>query len=79
MERRTIFGGRWLPAALVLPQLLLTVFFFLWPAGQAIFYSLERQDAFGLRTVFAGAENFTDLFTDPLYLQSVGRTVVFAA
>ena len=33
MERRTIFGGWLLPAALVLPQLLLTGFFFLCPAG----------------------------------------------
>ena len=79
MERRTIFGGRLLPAVLVLPQLLLTVFFFLWPAGEAIFYSLERQDAFGLRTVFTGLDNFADLFADPLYLQSVARTAVFAA
>ncbi|MBV9539001.1 MAG: glycerol-3-phosphate transporter permease, partial [Acidisphaera sp.] len=43
MERRTIFGGWALPACLVLPQLLLTVFFFLWPAAQAIYYSLEQQ------------------------------------
>ena len=78
MERRTIFGGWLLPAALVLPQLLLTVFFFLWPAGQAIFFSLERQDAFGLRLEFTGLDNFVDLFTDPLYLDTMGRTVVFA-
>ena len=79
MERRTVFGGRLLPALLVLPQLLLTVFFFLWPAGQAIFYSLQRQDAFGIRSQFSGLDNFTDLFSDPLYLQSAGRTLVFIA
>lgn len=77
MDRRTIFGGQVLPALLVLPQLLLTVFFFLWPAGQAIFYSLQRQDAFGLRTEFSGLDNFADLFADPLYVQSILRTVVF--
>jgi sn-glycerol 3-phosphate transport system permease protein len=33
MERRTIFEGWFLPLVLVLPQLLLTVFCFLWPAG----------------------------------------------
>ena len=79
MERRTVFGGRVLPVLLVLPQLVLTFFFFLWPAGQAIFYSLQRQDAFGLRTEFSGLENFADLFNDPLYLQSVARTAVFVA
>ena len=77
MERRTIFRGWRLPAALVLPQLLLTVFFFLWPAGQAIFYSFQRQDAFGLRTEFSGLEQFADLFSDPLYLDAAGRTLFF--
>jgi sn-glycerol 3-phosphate transport system permease protein len=77
MERRTIFNGWLLPAALVLPQLLLTFFFFLWPAGQAIWQSMVRQDAFGIRTVFVGFENFSDLFEDPLYVDSMLRTVVF--
>ena len=79
IERRAILPGRLLPAALVLPQLLLTVVFFLWPAGQAVWSSMLRQDAFGLRALFVGAENFTDLFADPLYLDSIGRTVVFCA
>lgn len=78
MERRTIFGGWLLPAALVLPQLLLTVFFFLWPAGQAVWSSFTRQDPFGLRAQFVGLENFQDLFADPLYLESIGRTVLFS-
>ena len=79
MERRTIFGGWALPAAFVLPQLLLTIFFFLWPAGEAIYGSLTRQDAFGIKTQFVGFENFVDLFTDPLYVESAGRTVLFCA
>ena len=77
MERRTTFPGTALPLLLVAPQLLLTAVFFLWPAGQAIWTSTQRQDAFGLRTEFVGVENFTDLFTDPLYVQSIGRTAVF--
>ena len=77
MERRTIFAGWLLPALLVAPQLLLTFFFFLWPAARALWTSLERQDAFGIRTEFVGLENFTNLFTDPLYLDSAERTVVF--
>ena len=77
MDRRTIFPGRVLPVLLVLPQLLLTAVFFLWPAGQAVWSSTTRQDAFGLRSVFVGTENFTDLFTDPLYRDSAVRTVLF--
>ena len=79
MERRTVFPGRVLPLLLVLPQLLLTAVFFLWPAAQAAWSSTQRQDAFGLRTVFVGLENFADLFGDPLYRDSAVRTVFFCA
>ncbi len=79
MERRTVFRGRALPALLVLPQLLLTVFFFLWPAGEAIWYSTTVQDPFGQGSVFVGLANFADLFRDPLYLQTMARTAVFCA
>ena len=41
MERRTIFGHRLLPLALVAPQFLLTLIFFLWPACQAVWSSLS--------------------------------------
>lgn len=78
-ERRTVFPGVALPAALVAPQLLLTAVFFLWPAGQAVWSSTQRQDAFGLRSVFVGTENFTDLFADPLYRDSAVRTAGFCA
>ena len=79
MERRTTFPGVLLPLLLVSPQLLLTVVFFLWPAGEAIWSSTQRQDAFGIRSEFVGFENFSDLFADPLYVDSIGRTVVFCA
>ncbi len=77
MERRTLFPGTLFPVFLVLPQLLLTVVFFLWPAGQAIWSSLTRADPFGLNTQFVGLDNFSDLFSDPLYVDSIGRTAVF--
>ena len=77
MERRTVFHHRLLPILLVAPQFLLTVFFFLWPAGEAIWSSMTRQDPFGLHSQFVGLDNFTDLFEDPLYRDSIGRTVVF--
>ena len=77
MERRTIFPGTLFPILLVLPQLLLTGVFFLWPAGQAIWLSMTRADPFGIRTTFVGLDNFHDLFTDPLYLESIGRSALF--
>ena len=74
MERRTVFDGWFLPLVLVLPQLLLTVFFFLWPAGEAIWASLTRQDPFGLGSAFVGLENFSALFAVPLYRSTIRRT-----
>jgi len=79
VERRTIFPGLTLPILLVLPQLLLTAVFFLWPAGEAIWASMQRADPFGIRVQFIGLDNFSDLFSDPLYIDSIGRTAFFCA
>lgn len=76
--KRVTFRSPWLPYLLVLPQIAITVVFFLWPAGQAIWQSLLRQDAFGLRTTFVGLENFERLFSNPLYLQSFWTTMWFS-
>jgi sn-glycerol 3-phosphate transport system permease protein len=79
VDRRTTFDGWLLPALLVLPQLLLTIFFFLWPAAEALWSSLTTTDPFGQGWVFVGLDNFTDLFSDTLYLQTILRTAVFCA
>jgi sn-glycerol 3-phosphate transport system permease protein len=77
MERRTIFGDQLLPIALVAPQFVLTLIFFFWPACQAVWSGFTRQDPFGLHSQFAGFDNFVDLFSDPLYRDSIGRTAFF--
>ena len=77
MDRRTTFDGWLLPVLLVLPQLLLTGFFFYWPAGEAVWSSLTIQDAFGEGVVFVGLDNFSALFNDPLYRGSAILTVAF--
>jgi sn-glycerol 3-phosphate transport system permease protein len=79
MERRTIFPGTLLPVLLVMPQLVLTLIFFYLPAGQAILSSFTRSDPFGMHADFVGIDNFIDLFTDPLYVDSIVRTVIFCA
>ncbi|GLQ55954.1 sn-glycerol-3-phosphate ABC transporter permease UgpA [Devosia nitrariae] len=76
--KRTIFSNKGLPYALLFPQLAITAIFFLWPAGQALWQSFLRQDAFGFRTSFVGFSNFLDLFTSPQYLNSLSVTAVFA-
>ena len=78
MEKRVVFRSRWLPYVLVAPQIIITLVFFFWPAGQALYQSLLRQDAFGINLEFVGLENFHDLFADPTYLGSFKTTAVFA-
>lgn len=76
--KRAIFGHKGLPWLLLAPQLAITLVFFIWPAGQALWQSFLRQDAFGIRTVFVGLENYQKLFADSYYLNSMKVTAVFA-
>jgi len=78
MRRRVIFDNKLLPYLLLAPQIAITLVFFFWPAGQAIYQSFLLQDAFGLRQTFVGFENFRVLLADPLYIDSAGRTLVFS-
>ncbi len=78
MEKRARFESRWLPYALVAPQIAVTAIFFFWPAGETIWQSLLLQDAFGAHTQFVWFDNFTDLFRNDDYLNSFRITVVFS-
>jgi sn-glycerol 3-phosphate transport system permease protein len=78
MEKRVVFTSSPLPYLLVLPQLLITAVFFLWPASQALYQSLLIEDPFGLSTEFVWFENFEDLFADPLYIGSFWTTAYFS-
>jgi sn-glycerol 3-phosphate transport system permease protein len=78
MEKRVVFRSVWLPYALVAPQLVITVVFFFWPATQAVWYSFQLQDAFGLKTQFVGLQNFVHLFNDSNYLNSFRVTAIFS-
>lgn len=73
-----VFRTSLLPYLLVLPQLLITAIFFLWPAGEALWYSLQSLDPFGISSSFVGLENFRRLFADPYYLDSFWTTIKFS-
>ncbi|SQC07719.1 glycerol-3-phosphate ABC transporter [Klebsiella pneumoniae] len=74
-----VFRSRWLPYVLVAPQLIITLIFFIWPAGEALWYSLQSVDPFGLSSQFVGLDNFVALFHDPYYLDSFWTTIKFSA
>ncbi|OGK80807.1 MAG: glycerol-3-phosphate transporter permease [Candidatus Rokubacteria bacterium GWF2_70_14] len=77
--KRTVFRSRWLPYALVLPQVAVTIVFFFWPALKSLQLSVYRVSPFGDRSTFIGLENFRTLLADPEYYQSVLNSFVFAA
>jgi sn-glycerol 3-phosphate transport system permease protein len=76
--KRTVFGNRWLPYLLVLPQVLVTLVFFFWPAGKSLYLSLFKSAPFGGRDVFVGLDNFRSLLADIDYYDSVLNSFVFA-
>lgn len=78
MEKRVVFKNKVLPYLLVTPQIIITLVFFIWPASQALYWSVLRQDPFGLSSKFIGLANFVSLFDDPIYLQSLKVTVTFS-
>lgn len=59
--------NRRLALLFILPQLFVTLLFFIWPTCSALMQSLLFGDAFGLQTHFAGLLNFWDLLHDPSY------------
>lgn len=76
---RPVFRNRLLPYLLVLPQLLITAIFFVWPAGEALWYSLQNLDPFGISSTFVGLTNFERLFSDGLYLDTFWTTIKFSS
>jgi len=78
MEKRVVFDGKLLPYALLLPQLIITLVFFYWPAAQAVRQSFLIEDAFGTSSQFVWFENYAHLFTNPDYYRSMLTTAVFS-
>src|SRR5207302_8918500 len=77
--KRSVFPNRWLPYALVGPQVIITLVFFFWPAFDSLRLSLYRASPFGDRLIFIGLGNFQRLLSDPAYFRSVATSFVFSA
>ena len=75
---RTTYRNLWLPYLLIFPQLAITLIFFIWPAGQAVWQSFLREDPFGLSTKFVGLANYDRLWSDSGYLKAFEVTAVFS-
>lgn len=75
--KRVVFRSKWLPYALLAPQIAITLVFFFWPALRAIESSFFIEDAFGFARQFVAVENYVRLFNDAGYLRSFRTTLVF--
>ncbi|MCO5162937.1 MAG: sn-glycerol-3-phosphate ABC transporter permease UgpA [Mesorhizobium sp.] len=78
MSPRVTFPNKILPYLLLAPQLAITLVFFYWPASQALYQSMLREDPFGLSTKFVWFQNFAKVLKDPNYLNSLNVTLIFA-
>ncbi|ACE98621.1 sn-glycerol-3-phosphate ABC transporter permease UgpA [Rhodopseudomonas palustris] len=78
MLKHAVFQSKFLPYLLVLPQLVVVLVFFYWPAVQAVIQSFLLQDAFGLSTVFVWFDNYRELLEQPDYFDAIIRTFVFS-
>jgi sn-glycerol 3-phosphate transport system permease protein len=78
MTPRVVFPNKVLPYLLVAPQLAITLVFFYWPAGQALYQSMLKEDPFGLKSKFVWFANFEKVLSDPAYLNSIKVTAVFS-
>ena len=78
MSPRVTFPNKLLPYQLVAPQLAITLVFFYWPASQAIYQSMLREDPFGLQTQFVWFRNFERVLSEPNYINSMQVTAVFS-
>src|SRR3982750_4811179 len=76
--KRTVFRNRWLPYALVAPQVVITVVFFFWPAFDSVRLSLYRASPFGDRLIYVGLANFERLLGDAAYRRSAFTSFVFS-
>ncbi|WP_421723338.1 ABC transporter permease subunit [Bauldia sp.] len=75
--KRVQFSSRWLPYALLVPQLSIVFIFFYWPAAEAIQSSFYLEDPFGFGATFVGFDNFTTALSSPTYQRTAAFTAVF--
>ena len=78
MNKRVTFNAKLLPYFLLAPQIAVTLAFFIWPSGQALWQSVILEDAFGGNTRFVGFANFERLFANEGYWASVRITLFFS-
>lgn len=63
--------------ALVIPVMVMTVLFFLFPMVNALYYSVVDFNGVNQNPPFIGLDNFTRMFTDPKMWHALGNNVIW--
>ena len=75
---RTRFPNKTLPYLLLAPSVIIVFIFFVIPSLQSFYLSFYRISPLGNKKIFIGLQNFTRLFQDPGYLNSIITSFKFA-
>lgn len=62
---------------MVAPLMILTIVFFLFPLGSAIYYSFVRYDGLTANPPFVGFDNYVRMFTDPEMWHALGNNLIW--
>ena len=75
---QTRFPNKTLPYLLLAPSVIIVFIFFVIPSIQSLYLSFYRVSPLGNKKIFIGLQNFTRLFQDPSYLNSIVTSFKFA-
>ena len=76
MKKNKIFNHSWAYLFVIVPVALQLIFFYL-PMLQGFFYSLTDWTGLTPNYNFIGLENFKNIFSDKMFIKSIGFTVLF--
>jgi sn-glycerol 3-phosphate transport system permease protein len=75
---KSAFHNKFLPYLLLAPSFIIIGYFLFYPTIETVRLSFYRVGPFGIRKIFVGIENFTELLTSPDYLNSIKVSFLFS-
>lgn len=79
-EGRSIAQGKWTPLWFLMPAIIVTIIVFLYPLLFELWISLRNVTLLNLKSFkypFIGIENYTRIFSDPLFYSTLIRTALW--
>ena len=77
MEKRVTFSSTTIGLLFAFPMLLLIFVFFYWPSAQALYWAFTLEQPWGGGNAWVGFDNFKQLLSDPIYWDSITRSMIF--